>query len=145
MIRWIRIGLIVLLVPILGGLVALVIWWLINRPTPQTVKYPQRAILLPAEDKEKERPPVDSQKREVDDLRKIEGIGPKTATVLQGAGIRTYAQLSITSVSSLKSILNESGIRSNPDTWPDQAKLAAVGDWDRLGALQSQLKGGRRA
>lgn len=144
MIRWIRIGLIVLLVPIFGGLVALLFWWLINRQSPQPVEYPQREILLPAEDAEAKRPSEDTQKQQFNELQKIEGIGPKTAKALQDAGIKTYAQLSLASVSRLKSILNKSGIRSNPETWSDQAKLAAVNDWERLDTLQSQLKRGRR-
>lgn len=144
MIRWIRIGLIVLLVPILGGLVAVIIWRLIQRQGSQTNEHPQRAILLPAVDAEGSQPPVVSQKLNPDELQKIEGIGPKIASVLQEAGIKTYAQLAVADDSRLRTILNEAGIRAVPDTWPDQAKLAAVGDWDGLKALQSQLKGGRR-
>jgi hypothetical protein len=34
---------------------------------------------------------------------------------------------------------------ANPTTWPDQAGLAAAGEWDRLKALQDGLKGGRSA
>ena len=30
------------------------------------------------------------------------------------------------------------------DTWPEQAKLAAAGDWDGLKKLQDELKGGKR-
>lgn len=145
MIRWIRIGLIVLLVPILGGLVTLIFWWLINRPDSQIIEYPQRAILLPEEEIGGELPSSVGRKLMVDDLKKIEGIGPKIESVLHEAGIKTYAQLAVTSTGRLKSILNDSGVRATPDTWPEQAKLAAIGDWDRLGVLQSQLKGGRRA
>lgn len=29
-------------------------------------------------------------------------------------------------------------------TWPEQAKLAAAGDWDALEKLQDNLKGGKR-
>lgn len=145
MTRWIRIGLVVLLVPILGCLVALIFWWLINRQGTQIIEYPQRAILLPDEETGGELPTSVGQKRQLDDLKKIEGIGPKIESVLQEAGIRTYAQLAVTGVGRLKSILNDAGVRATPNTWPEQAKLAAIGDWDRLGALQSQLKGGRRA
>jgi predicted flap endonuclease-1-like 5' DNA nuclease len=80
-----------------------------------------------------------------DDLKRIEGIGPKISNVLQDAGITTYAQLAATDVHRLRQILDESGIRlANPDTWPEQARLAAAGDWDALKRLQGQLKGGRR-
>jgi len=80
-----------------------------------------------------------------DDLTRIAGIGPKISSVLQGAGITTYAQLAATAVDRLGQILDESGVRlADPGTWPEQARLAAAGDWDALKGLQGQLKGGRR-
>jgi predicted flap endonuclease-1-like 5' DNA nuclease len=79
------------------------------------------------------------------DLTVIEGIGPKTADLLQSAGIKTYARLSAAGAERIKEILTESGIRANPTTWPEQAKLAAAGKWEALEALQAKLKGGRRA
>lgn len=81
-----------------------------------------------------------------DDLTSIEGIGPKIATILQGAEITTFAKLAATEVSQLEQILKESGLRlADPGTWPEQAKLAAAGDWEGLESLQHKLKGGRRA
>ena len=80
-----------------------------------------------------------------DDLKVIEGIGPKTAGVLQSSGIKTYVQLSAAGAERIKAILTENGIRANPTTWPEQAKLAAAGKWEALEALQAKLKGGRRA
>ena len=83
---------------------------------------------------------------EPEDLSRIEGIGPKINTVLQEAGITTYSQLSKTDVIHLHKILKEAGLsRFNPETWPEQAGLAAKGDWDGLTALQEELQGGRRA
>ena len=80
----------------------------------------------------------------IDDLTRIAGVGPKISNVLRGAGIATYAQLAATDVAQLKQILAESGIRvADPGTWPEQARLAAAGDWDALERLQGQLKGGR--
>ncbi len=80
-----------------------------------------------------------------DDLRRIEGIGPKISGVLQAAGITTYAQLAATRAPKLEAILKEANIRiADPATWPEQAKLAAAGKWDQLAQLQSTLKGGRR-
>jgi len=80
-----------------------------------------------------------------DDLTRIAGIGPKISNVLQDAGITTYAQLAVTDADRLGRILDESGIRlADPGTWPEQARLAAAGDWDALRGLQGQLKGGRR-
>ena len=34
---------------------------------------------------------------------------------------------------------------ADPSTWPEQAALAAAGEWDAMEALQNQLKRGRRA
>lgn len=80
-----------------------------------------------------------------DDLKRIRGIGPKTAGLLQSAGILTYAQLAMTSVDSLQAILAEAGLSSivNPTAWPEQARLAAEDDWDALKALQEELKAKR--
>jgi predicted flap endonuclease-1-like 5' DNA nuclease len=81
-----------------------------------------------------------------DDLKIIEGIGPKIEGILQDAGIRTFAELAAASVSQLEQIVREdAGIRiAFPDTWPEQAALAAAGEWSRLEQLQDELKGGRR-
>jgi predicted flap endonuclease-1-like 5' DNA nuclease len=80
-----------------------------------------------------------------DDLKIIEGIGPKISSVFQAAGITTLAQLAQTDVGELKRILTEAGIRlGDPTTWPEQAGLAAEGKWDALASLQDSLKGGRR-
>jgi large subunit ribosomal protein L27 len=82
---------------------------------------------------------------EGDDLKKIEGIGPKIAEIFNAAGISTYADLAATPVERLNEILAEAGSRyasKNPATWPEQAKLAAEGNWDVLKDLQEKLKGG---
>lgn len=82
-----------------------------------------------------------------DDLKVIEGIGPKIAALLQSAGITTFAQLAVTDVSLLEQLLVDANLRrlADPGTWPEQAKLAAAGDWDAFKVLTDQLKGGRRA
>lgn len=81
-----------------------------------------------------------------DDLKVIEGIGPKLEQVLKGAGIKTFRDLAERSVEELQAILDAAGIAriSDPGTWPEQARLAAEGRWDELKALQDSLKGGRR-
>lgn len=81
---------------------------------------------------------------EPDDLTKIEGIGPKIASVFQEAGISTFGKLAEADVSILQKALDDAGIRlGNPETWPQQAKLAAAGDWDALEKLHDELQGGR--
>ena len=80
----------------------------------------------------------------VDDLTKIEGIGPKVQLALNAAGINTWARLAATSVSRLEQILAGAKLSSQkPGTWPAQADLAANGDWAELKAWQDQLDGGK--
>ena len=80
-----------------------------------------------------------------DDLKLIEGIGPKISSLLNAAGIYTFAQLAATPVADLQAILDKAGLRlGNPATWPEQAALAAKGDLTGLQALQDTLKGGRK-
>ncbi len=80
-----------------------------------------------------------------DDLKKIEGIGPKISGLLIDKGIKTFAQLAEKDADEIQAILDEAKIRiANPATWAEQAKLAADGKWDSLEKLQDDLKGGRR-
>jgi large subunit ribosomal protein L27 len=81
-----------------------------------------------------------------DDLKKIEGIGPKIAELFYAAGITTFAQLSETSTARMQEILDGGGARfstHNPMTWGHQASLAADGQWDELKELQDELNGGK--
>jgi predicted flap endonuclease-1-like 5' DNA nuclease len=81
---------------------------------------------------------------ETDDLKAIEGIGPKISSLLQSKGINTFAQLAATDPGKLEQILRQANLRiADPSTWPQQATLAAAGKWDDLQALQDDLKGGR--
>jgi predicted flap endonuclease-1-like 5' DNA nuclease len=85
---------------------------------------------------------------EPDDLKLIEGIGPKISSVLKAAGVVTFAQLANTEVSQIQQILEDADPRllrlAKPSTWPEQAGLAAAGDWEELEKLQGELTGGRR-
>jgi hypothetical protein len=81
-----------------------------------------------------------------DDLKKIEGIGPKVAGLLNDAGITTYQGMVDAGAEKLEAILDDASLQMiDADTWPEQAKLAAAGDWEGLSALQDDLKGGKRA
>lgn len=83
-----------------------------------------------------------------DDLTRVEGIGPKIAELLRGAGIDSFAALAAAGVARLKAVLEEGGSRftmHDPGTWPQQAALAAAGKFDELKALQDELDGGRPA
>jgi predicted flap endonuclease-1-like 5' DNA nuclease len=81
-----------------------------------------------------------------DDLKIIEGIGPKIEVILKNAGILTFRQLANSSVEQLYQVLHSANLRlADPNTWPEQARLAANGNWDFLKALQDRTKAGRRS
>ncbi len=88
-----------------------------------------------------------AKKSQGDDLKKIEGIGPKIAEILKEAGIDTFAKLAKADPEKISEILIEKGGKRyamhNPSTWPKQAELAAEGKWEELEKWQDQLKGGR--
>ena len=80
-----------------------------------------------------------------DDLKKIEGAGPKAAEALVAAGIDTFAKVAKTSPDKLSEVLSEASSRLShivTETWPKQAALAAEGKWDELKELQDRLDGG---
>ena len=81
-----------------------------------------------------------------DDLKLIEGIGPKGAEVLNAAGINSFADLAAASAEKIKEILDASEGSFNAadtTTWPEQSQLAADGKMDELKELQDRLMGGR--
>ena len=82
----------------------------------------------------------------VDDLVRIEGIGPKINELLRAEKITTFAQLAAAPVPRLKEILRIAGPRFktwDPTTWPEQAALAAKGDWAAFDKLTREIKGAR--
>ena len=84
-------------------------------------------------------------KPEPDNLQLIEGIGPKISKVLENVGITTFSQLAAADAGHLEHVLSEAGMTlADPSTWPEQASLAAAGDWKAFEVLQDELKGGRR-
>lgn len=79
------------------------------------------------------------------DLKVVEGIGPKIEGLLKEGGINTWAELAAADVSRIQEILNAAGPRYKlavPRTWPQQAGLAAAGDWAALKKLQDELNAG---
>jgi large subunit ribosomal protein L21 len=80
-----------------------------------------------------------------DDLKKIEGVGPKAADALANAGFDTFAKIAKADPEKLKELLAEASSRLahlEPGTWPEQAQLAADGKWEALEKLQEKLDGG---
>ncbi|MBF8149240.1 50S ribosomal protein L21 [Winogradskyella sp. F6397] len=80
-----------------------------------------------------------------DDLKKIEGAGPKAAEALVNAGFETFEKVANAKAEELSNVLSEASSRLAhivTETWPKQAKLAAEGKWDELKELQDRLDGG---
>lgn len=82
-----------------------------------------------------------------DDLKIVEGIGPKIEELLHNAGILTFADLANTPADKVKEILLRDGGERyrihDPSTWGRQSELARDGKWDELKALQDELTAGR--
>src|SRR5215471_7378613 len=72
-----------------------------------------------------------------DDLTRIRGIGARTAEQLQAAGIVTFDDLAALNHDQLMELLR--GPRLHSSTWPEQARLAAAGDWQALEEFQVGL------
>ncbi|GIM51471.1 50S ribosomal protein L21 [Capnocytophaga cynodegmi] len=101
------------------------------------------AAVKPAKTEKKEEKPSKSVK--ADDLKKIEGIGPKASEALVAAGVDTFAKLAKKSAEEIKTILAEASstlAHLDPQTWAAQAQLAADGKWDELKKWQDELNGG---
>jgi predicted flap endonuclease-1-like 5' DNA nuclease len=83
-----------------------------------------------------------------DDLKRIEGIGPKIEGLLLENGIKTFTELSKANVEFIKTLLETAGPRFrklDPTTWVEQAVLAAKGDWSQLQKWQDEQKAGKAA
>jgi hypothetical protein len=75
-----------------------------------------------------------------DDLTRIAGIDEQVAGLLNEAGIYHFGQLANASPETLRDMLEEAGLMDvDPAIWPDQAILAANGEWDTLEELQEEL------
>ena len=72
-----------------------------------------------------------------DDLTRIWGIGKSAAAQLQAAGFVTFSQLATLDKAQLVELLGSQWMKM--ETWPEQARLAAAGDWQALDTLQNEL------
>lgn len=81
------------------------------------------------------------------DLKAVEGIGPKIEKLLNAAGIKTWNELANADTDFLRSVLEKEGAKyqlADPETWPIQAKIASEGRWRDLFDYQDTLKGGKK-
>ncbi|WP_369014528.1 hypothetical protein [Flavobacterium anhuiense] len=80
------------------------------------------------------------------DLKIVEGIGPKIESLFIDAGIKTWQNLSQASTEKLQAILDAGGenyAMHNPSTWAKQALMAYQGKWKELKDWQDSLLGGK--
>ncbi|SKB52457.1 hypothetical protein [Dyadobacter psychrophilus] len=84
----------------------------------------------------------------MEDLKIIEGIGPKIEELLNREGIHTIEQLADTSIIRLAAVLKKAGPRfqiQNPTSWPKQALLAKEQKWDELDQLKKLIISGKES
>ncbi|HXK42549.1 MAG TPA: hypothetical protein PKV82_06950, partial [Anaerolineae bacterium] len=75
-----------------------------------------------------------------DNLKRIWGIGPKTETALNAAGIFLFEQLAALTPEALLDLLGETALRVRyTATWPEQARLLVEQRHDKLLDLQRRL------
>ena len=82
-----------------------------------------------------------------DDFEIIEGVGPEIAQLLRNAGLKRFHELAAMSLAQIQAILEQAGPAfklARPDTWPQQADLAARNSWSALRSLQDSLNAGKR-
>ncbi|SEJ68176.1 hypothetical protein SAMN04487995_5877 [Dyadobacter koreensis] len=85
--------------------------------------------------------------KKADNLKLVEGIGPKIEELINKEGIYTYEQLANTSPIRISHILKNAGPRfqmHDPTSWPRQALLAKEGKWEELQILKDKLISGRQ-
>lgn len=114
-------------------------------PAPAAEEAPKAEAKKPAAKADKITLPS-GKKVAQDDLKLVEGIGPKIEGLLNDAGITTWEELANAPTEKVQAVLDEAGPRyrmHDPATWSKQAKLAHEGQWEELEALQDHLDGGR--
>lgn len=113
---------------------------------PVAVVAEETAAEVEAPAAEEAKPAKKTKAPKLDDLKIVEGIGPKIEELLKNAGIDTWEKLADAPVDQLREVLDAAGSRyqiHDPSTWPAQARFAANGQWDELKEYQDMLIGGR--
>ena len=81
-----------------------------------------------------------------DDLKVVEGIGPKIESMFKDAGIKTWKALSEAAVADCQKVLDSGGDRykvHDPASWPMQAKMCYEGKWKELAKWQEEHDHGK--
>jgi hypothetical protein len=83
-----------------------------------------------------------------DDLKIVEGIGPKVEELLNKNGVHSFSELESISYEKLSDILRQEGgkfqmLIVSAATWAKQSGMARLGDMDALKKYQDTLNAGR--
>ena len=119
---------------------------LVAKAAPVVVEEVAEVVAQPAAKKSSSITLPSGKKVKQDDLKLVEGIGPKIEELMHAAGITTWAELAAAPIEKLEEILDEAGPRfriHDPATWGKQAAMADAGQWEELETYQDELKGGR--
>ncbi len=116
-----------------------------EKPVAAKAPKAEQAVEAPAPEAE----PVKAAPKAVssgDDLKRIEGIGPKMNDALIAAGIDTFEKLAGSSEDQIKAALEAAGARFAPSlgSWAEQAGFLAKGDEAGFKALSDSLTSGRK-
>lgn len=117
-----------------------------EKPKAEKAEKPVAKKAEKAETKTTEKAAPKKAAKKGDDLKIVEGIGPKAAEALVAAGVDTFAKLAKKSADDIKTILSEASstlAHLDPETWAKQAELAAEGKFDELKTWQDELNGGK--
>lgn len=125
------------------------------KKTVQDIAPKKAAVQVRAEPVKAEAPKAEAPKAEApkakaakggDDLKRIEGIGPKFNDALIAAGIDTFAKLEKASEEELKAALEAAKLRFAPSlpTWAEQAGYLVRGDEAGFKAFTDKLVAGRK-
>ena len=81
-----------------------------------------------------------------DDLKIVEGIGPKIEGLFHNYNIKTWKDLSNVTVSKCREVLDSGGEKyrlHDPASWPMQARMCYEGKWKDLYRWQEEHKHGK--
>lgn len=81
-----------------------------------------------------------------DDLKVVEGIGPKIEGLFHNYNIKTWKALSDTTVAKCQEVLDSGGAKyqiHDPASWPMQAKMCFQNKWKELHLWQEEHKHGK--
>ncbi|MFZ3070074.1 MAG: hypothetical protein WA110_03005 [Anaerolineaceae bacterium] len=122
-------------------LVPIVLLWLFSRPRKEAQeKPPVQEVLRKEPEAAGKAVPAPDPSAQQDDLTLIKGIGPRIQACLREAGISSFDQLTRLDAGEIKQIITAAGIRlGDTGTWPEQARLAALGRLDALKTYQENL------